>query len=439
MKVVDGQRTRHPSATTRYDAVPPLRRGALLVTASLAALGGAVITAAAVPALWRIWQLYAMLFGALAAVEVVAVVAALGWPTRKTARFAALSAGASLVLWVVSRPLGLLTRFDPWQPADTVVGFTDYVVAALQVVALFGLLVVARRRAPPRPSALRRASAWIVLFPVLLLVLATGAAGVLVAGDDVTGESASTLLDGGSGTFEYCRPAGIPLAVDVYQPRASATPAPVVLYLHGGGLVLGNRKPAGPGALLDGPGFTAVRDALTARGVAVASIDYRLAPAAPWPAPLTDAKCAVRFLAANATALHLDPARIAAWGTGTGGTLAALLGMVPAGFDVGQYAGVPSTVHAVAAVSAPADFTDVTGVDAVTRASVLIALGRAPATLRAASPLTYAGPGAPPFLIGGGGRKSAELADRLRAAGVAVATGDGEAADVTDFLVTALR
>lgn len=431
MRVVDGQRARHPSATTQYDPVSPLRRGALLVTASLAGVGGAVTTAAAVPALWRIWQLYAMLFGALAVVEVVAMVAVLGWPTRKTARFAALSAGASSVLWVLSRPLGLFERFDPWQPADTVVGFTDYVVAALQVIALFGLLVVGRWRADPRPSALRRVSAWIVLSPVLLLVLATGTAGVVVAGDGATEGSASRLLDDGSGTFEYCRPAGIPLAVDVYQPKASATPAPVVLYLHGGGLVFGNRKPAGPGALLDGHRFTAVRDALTARGVAVASIDYRLAPAAPWPAALTDAKCAVRFLAANATALRLDPARIAAWGTGTGGTLAALLGLAPAGFDVGEYAGVPSTVRAVAAVSAPADFTDFAGVDTVTRASVLIAVGQA---RRAASPLTYVGPGAPPFLIGGGGRKSGELADRLRAAGVPVTTGDA----VADFLVTAL-
>jgi acetyl esterase/lipase len=438
VKVVDGQRTRVPSATARYDATPPLRRGALLVTASLAALGGAVTTAAAVPALWRLWQLYAMLFGAVAAVEIVAVAAVLGWPTRKTARFAALTAAAALALWVISRPLGLLARFDPWQPADTVVGFTDYVVAALQVIALFGLLAVARRRAHPWPSTVRRVSAWIVLFPVLLLVLATGTAGAIAAGAGLTGTNASTLLDGEPGTVEYCRPAGIPLAMDLYQPKASAAPAPVVLYLHGGGLFLGNRDPAGPGALLDGPGFTAVRDALTASGVAVAAIDYRLAPAAPWPAPLADARCAVRFLAANATALRLDPARIAAWGTGTGGTLAALLGTAP-GFDAGQYPGVPSTVHAVAALSAPADFTDFTGLDAVTRASVLIALGRAPATLREASPLTYAGPGAPPFLIAGGGRKSAEYADRLRAAGVPVTTGDGGPAAVTGFLVTALR
>ncbi|MFJ1767067.1 alpha/beta hydrolase fold domain-containing protein [Amycolatopsis sp. NPDC088138] len=436
MKVVDGQRTRPLSATSRYDATPPLRRGALLVTASLAALGGAVIPAAAVPALWRLWQLYAMLFGALSAVEIVAVAAVLGWPTRKTARFAALTAAASLALWVVSRPLGLLTRFDPWQPADTVVGFTDYVAAALQVIALFGFLVVARRRAHPRPSTLRRVSAWIVLFPVLLLVLATGTAGAVAAGDGVTGTTASTLLDGASSTVEYCRPSGIPLAMDVYQPRTSAAAAPVVLYLHGGGLVLGNRRATGPGALLDGPRFAAVRDALTAGGVAVASIDYRLAPAAPWPAPLADAQCAVRFLTANATALHLDPARIGAWGIGTGGTLAELLGTAPA-FGTGQYSGVPGKVRAVAAVSAPADFTDFTGLDAVTRASILLALGRAPATLRAASPLTYAGPGAPPVLIADGGRKADDYANRLRTAGVAVTTGGS--AEVTGFLATALR
>ena len=103
MKVVDGQRTRPLSATSRYDATPPLRRGALLVTASLAALGGAIIPAAEVPALWRLWQLYAMLFGALAAVEIVAVIAVLGWPTRKTARFAALTAALVPTVAVAAR------------------------------------------------------------------------------------------------------------------------------------------------------------------------------------------------------------------------------------------------------------------------------------------------------------------------------------------------
>jgi acetyl esterase/lipase len=420
MKVVDGHSgTRRPSTTARDAAPPPLRRGPVLVTAAFAALGGALILAASLPALWRIWQFYAMLFGLFSAVGLVAVVVVLGWPTRKTARAGALTAAAGLALWVAARPLGMLTRFDPWQPADTVVGFTDYAAAALQVVAVFGFLVVARRRAHPRPSALRRGSAWIVWFPVLLLVVAAGAAGTVAAGDGLTGTTASTLLDGG--TVEYCRQDGIPLAMDIARPPA-AGPAPVALFLHGGGLISGNRKAGGPGALL--AGTTPLRGELTARGFAVASIDYRLLPAARWPAPLADAKCAVRFLKANAAALHLDPARIAAVGTGAGGTLASLLGV----------AGEPdSAVRAVAALNAPADF-DLAGLDPLTRASILTALGRSPATLRAASPLSHAGAGAPPFLIAGG-RKSAEFADHLRAAGVPVTTSP----DVAGFLAAAVR
>lgn len=398
MKVVDGQRGAYRPAVT---VPPPLRRGPLLVTAAFAALGAALIPAVAVPGIWRIWQLYAMLFGAVAAFELVAVFAVLGWPTRKTARSGAVAAAAGLGLWVVSRPLGLLARFDPWQPADTVVGFTDYVAAGLQVVALFGFLVVARRRAHPRPSAPRRVFAWIVLFPVLLLVLATGAAGTVAAADGLASPRPSTLLEGG--TVEYCRPDGVPLAMDLARPRASGRPAPVALYLHGGGFVFGNRKPTGPGALLTGSRPGPVRDALVARGFVVASIDYRLAPAAPWPSALTDARCAVRFLKANAAALGIDPARIAAWGTGTGGTLASLLG-------VAREPGDASTVRAVAAVGAPAKFT---GTSLLERAAVFLA--RFPA-----SPLSYPAAGAPPFLIADGGPGSAEFADRLRTAGVPV-------------------
>jgi acetyl esterase/lipase len=267
-------------------------------------------------------------------------------------------------------------------------------------------------------------SAWIVLFPVLLVVLATGAAGTVAAGAALTEPTASTLLD--ENTVEYCRSEGVPLAMDLARPPAGGSPTPVALFLHGGGLVLGNRKAGGPGALLAGSRFGPLRDALTARGFTVASIDYRLAPAAPWPAALTDARCAVRFLKANAAALNVDPARVTAVGTGAGGTLAALLGVAPE-------AGPDTRIRAVAALSAPAEF-DLTGLDPLTRASVLLALGRAPATLRAASPLAYPAAGAPPFLIAGGGRKSAEFADHLRAAGVPVTT----TSDVAGFLATAV-
>jgi len=76
--------------------------------------------------------------------------------------------------------------------------------------------------------------------------------------------------------------------------------------------------------------------------------------------------------------------------------------------------------------------------DPLTRASVLMALGRSPSTLREASPLTHAGPGAPPFLLGNGGRNSGEFAARLRAAGVPVTEGPVSERAVADFFAAAV-
>lgn len=87
---------------------------------------------------------------------------------------------------------------------------------------------------------------------------------------------------------------------------------PVILFLHSGAWITGERT-----------GGPAIREA--ARGYAVASIDYRLAPAYTWPAPLENCKTAVRWLRANATRYHLDPNRIAVFGASAGGHLGAML------------------------------------------------------------------------------------------------------------------
>jgi acetyl esterase/lipase len=58
----------------------------------------------------------------------------------------------------------------------------------------------------------------------------------------------------------------------------------------------------------------------------VASIDIRQVPLHPWPAPIEDAKCTVRFLRAHAGELGIDPNHIGAYGTSAGANLASLLG-----------------------------------------------------------------------------------------------------------------
>jgi acetyl esterase len=90
-------------------------------------------------------------------------------------------------------------------------------------------------------------------------------------------------------------------------------PAPVVVYCHAGGFALGN---------LDTDHRQCVELARRG-GCTVVSVDYRLSPEHPSPAPLDDAVTALRWVAANATELGIDAARIAVAGSSAGATLAA--------------------------------------------------------------------------------------------------------------------
>jgi acetyl esterase/lipase len=112
-----------------------------------------------------------------------------------------------------------------------------------------------------------------------------------------------------------------PLQLDVWVP-AGEGPAPLVLWVHGGAFMMGDRRLL-PETLRPGQVF----DALLAAGLAVATIDYRHALEAPFPAQLHDAKAAVRYLRAHADELGLSTARIGVWGESAGGHIAALLGL----------------------------------------------------------------------------------------------------------------
>lgn len=143
----------------------------------------------------------------------------------------------------------------------------------------------------------------------------------------------------------YCSPGGVPQQLDIYYPLASATSLyPVIVYIHGGQLIMGNKGAA--------PGTPAGewRAAATPRGYAVVSINYRLGPTYKFPAMIEDANCAIRYLRANAAAHNLDPNRIGVTGTSSGGYLAALVALadpVSTGFaGSGGWPGVSSRVHA---------------------------------------------------------------------------------------------
>jgi acetyl esterase/lipase len=126
--------------------------------------------------------------------------------------------------------------------------------------------------------------------------------------------------------------------LDLYLPKTAETLSPLVIWIHGGGFRLGDKrsiqrrnvgpppKPTGR----DGPYQIQVPDvvALTSKGYAVAAINYRLGPSmdAAAVAAIQDGKAAVRFLRANAPAYRIDPGKLAVWGDSAGGYMAAMLG-----------------------------------------------------------------------------------------------------------------
>lgn len=102
--------------------------------------------------------------------------------------------------------------------------------------------------------------------------------------------------------------------MDIYLP-AGEGPFPVVVFIHGGAFLMGDKSmEASNAAVLVGKGYAAV------------SINYRLSGEAKFPAQIQDCKAAIRFLRANATKYKLNPDKIASWGASAGGNLSALLG-----------------------------------------------------------------------------------------------------------------
>ncbi|MGY1714335.1 alpha/beta hydrolase [Geodermatophilus sp. SYSU D01106] len=104
------------------------------------------------------------------------------------------------------------------------------------------------------------------------------------------------------------------VSVRLFRPSAAGV-SPAVLWMHAGGTVIGS---------------AAQDDWLCRRwarelGAVVASVEYRLAPEHPFPAPLEDCHTALRWLAARG---DVDPSRVAIGGASAGGGLAAALALL---------------------------------------------------------------------------------------------------------------
>lgn len=108
-------------------------------------------------------------------------------------------------------------------------------------------------------------------------------------------------------------PAGA-IPIRVYRPTVD-TPLPIVVFFHGGGFVIGDIESHDP----------VCQQLATSVPAVVVSVDYRLAPEHPFPAPVDDCWAATEWVAAHAAELGGDAHRLAVAGDSAGGNLAAVV------------------------------------------------------------------------------------------------------------------
>lgn len=105
--------------------------------------------------------------------------------------------------------------------------------------------------------------------------------------------------------------------LDIYRPRGVTTSAPVVLQIHGGAWVIGNK---------DQQGLPMVHH-LAEMGFLAVTINYALSPKATWPEHLIDCKRALKWIRENVAEYGGDPRFVIVTGGSAGGHLAAMMAL----------------------------------------------------------------------------------------------------------------
>jgi acetyl esterase/lipase len=214
-----------------------------------------------------------------------------------------------------------------------------------------------------------------------------------------------------------------PLLLDAYRPTAGEHHALVVM-IHGGAWAGGGRFEMG---LSKWAGY------LASAGLAVVSIDYRLAPATTYPESFQDCLDAIDWVVAHAGELGGDPDRVGLWGDSAGGHLALLVAtsQTHPHFTGPRLRSGADRLRAAVALYPP---TDLLALDAAeqrgrsgtrtVRSFVGIDPERDPARWREASPIEHVHAGLPPLFILQGTRdflvphsQALTFAERLAAAG----------------------
>jgi acetyl esterase/lipase len=193
--------------------------------------------------------------------------------------------------------------------------------------------------------------------------------------------------------IEYGKGGDVALKLDLYSPKQRAGEVPAVIFIHGGAWRGGSREM-----------YHYYCTKFAEQGYVAATISYRLSGVAPFPAAVEDAKCAVRWLRANADKYGVDPNRIGVAGGSAGGHLSMMVAYAadnPELEGAGGHSEASSRVQAVVNIYGP---TDLTTQFARLNGVVADFLGgktydEAPDVYRLASPLTHVTSDDPPTLI----------------------------------------
>jgi acetyl esterase/lipase len=210
-------------------------------------------------------------------------------------------------------------------------------------------------------------------------------------GEDIVGKQTAKVPLATVRDISFAEVDGKKLLLDLRVPESVQRP-PLVVWIHGGGWVVGDKKKC--------------RSCwLAHKGYAVASINYRLASKSTFPAQIHDCKAAIRWLRANQNAYGYDASRIAVVGSSAGGHLAALLatsgGVEELEGTVGENPDESSRIQAAVSISGFSDLA--TSYASVPDQRITKLLGGTP-TARPdqsdlASPIHFVGPGDAPLLL----------------------------------------
>jgi acetyl esterase len=247
-----------------------------------------------------------------------------------------------------------------------------------------------RRAAVPGPNPLVIVVVVGLIMVALVSIAARSGATTTTAGTPTTPTGVRAERD-----ITWRHVDGATLTLDAFLPARAATGRPAVLLIHGGGWQAGDKASLDPEA-----------ERLAALGYDAFSINYRLAPAHPYPAAVDDVQAAVRWLRAptQAQRFGLDPHRIGALGSSAGAHLAGMLATLGRGpLDRG------ARVLAAVSWSGPMDFVDfpAVGLTAQQQAALQNGIGNflgclpsaCPTTAKAASPITQVDATDAPMLL----------------------------------------